>query len=167
MPASSTYHYRFEGMLGAYQRIGYHCTKDPSFRRVLSAVDAPAAELVAHLLAAFRRLGVEVEHAPGSDCFVVAGEFTWAVVTARCQRTKYDTLVWPVQTPPAVDLTITARLNEANDGIQDYFFFPRLDRPPRHVRLRPRNHRLLEADRFGTLEPLLTLAARVSISNAG
>jgi hypothetical protein len=67
--------------------------------------------------------------------------------------------------PPAVDLTIAARLNEANNGVRDYFFFPRLDRPRRHVRLRACNHRLLEAYRFGTLEPLLTLAARVSISN--
>ena len=165
MPTSSTYHKRFGSLLNAYQRIGYSCSKDQSFRRVLSAVDAQAAELVTQLLAALRRIGVEVEHEPGGDRFLVAREFTLAVVTARCQRTKHDTLVWPIQAPPAVDLTIAARLNEANNAVQDYFFFPRLDRPRRHVRLRACNHRLLEAYRFGTLEPLLTLAARVSISN--
>ena len=166
MPKSSTYHKRFGSLLNAYQRIGYSCSKDQSFRLVLSAVDAQEVALTENLLASLRGAGVAVEPAPGGGRFVVSGELTLAVVTARCQRTKYDTLVWPIPAPPPVDLTIAARLNEANDGVQDYFFFPRLDRPRRHVRLRTCNHRLIEAYRFATLAPLLTLAARVTISNA-
>ena len=116
-------------------------------------------------LAAFAVRGLAVEHDPARNVVRVAGEFTVAVVVVRCYRTKYQSLRWKVPIHPAADLTLAVRLNEANEAIQDYFMFPRLDRPSTGW-LRPCNHRLLDAYRLDTLEPLLAVTERISVEAA-
>ena len=137
--------------------LGFHVAK----RRV----QAHCREFVQTLVAALAGRGLAAEHDPARNIVRVAGELLVAVVVTRCYRTKYQTLRWIVPIHPAADLTLAVRLDGANEAIQDYFMFPRLDRPGT-AWLRPDNHVLLDAYRFRTLEPLLAVTERISVEDA-
>ena len=165
MPCASTYMLRFGSLLTAYQRIGYHVRPNFGFRAGRRRMQAQRREFGQTLVAAFAARGLAVEHDPARNIVRVAGELIVAVVVTRCYRTKYQSLRWSVPIHPAADLTLAVRLNVANEAIQDYFMFPRLDRPSTGW-LRPCNHQLLDAYRFRTLEPLLTVTERILVEDA-
>ena len=165
MPSASTYLLRFGSLLTAYQRIGYRVRHDLGFHVAKRRVQAHCREFVQTLVAALAGRGLAAEHDPARNIVRVAGELLVAVVVTRCYRTKYQTLRWIVPIHPAADLTLAVRLDGANEAIQDYFMFPRLDRPGT-AWLRPDNHVLLDAYRFRTLEPLLAVTERISVEDA-
>ena len=49
------------------------------------------------------------------------------------------------------DITIVARMNEANDAIKDYYLFPALDQVSLRLRLAENNTVLLDTYRFDDL----------------
>jgi hypothetical protein len=57
-------------------------------------------------------------------------------------------------------------MNEANDGIKDYYLLPAIDMADTNLRLAESNHALLDAYRFDDLEFFFQMAERISIEEA-
>jgi hypothetical protein len=61
------------------------------------------------------------------------------------------------------DVTIVARMDEANQEIKDYYLFPAIDRLTAKVRLAEDNQVALDCYRFDNLEFFFDMAERISI----
>jgi hypothetical protein len=98
----------------------------------------------------------------------VNGEFSLAVVIARCFQTPTGLLRWNVRFDASLapDITMVVRMDSANRAPLDYYLFPRIDILSEELRLAEENPLCLDAYRFDELDFLYAIAMPVPLLEA-
>lgn len=164
-PSSAAFRHRFGSLVRAYQLIGYTPETDFSFIEVNRYLRKKHPEIVQEVISQLAALGVHVGRDPTSELLVLNEELVVSLVLSRCARTPAGAARWLVRFEPShrSDITIVARMSEANDAIKDYYLFPALDQVSLRLRLAENNAALLDTYRFDDLDFFYALTERISI----
>lgn len=168
MPSSSAYQHRFGSLVRAYSLVGYTPSRDYSYIEVNRKLRALHPGVVADTIDRIETIGGAVARDPATDLLTVNDEFTVSVVIARCLHTPGSSLRWKVRLDAglAPDITVALRMDEANEGVHDYYLLPRIGLDDPKLRLAEENGALLDAYRFDTLDFLVAMAARADVRSA-
>jgi DNA invertase Pin-like site-specific DNA recombinase len=166
MPSSSTFRHRFGSLVRAYQLVGYTPARDYRYIETNRTLRALHPDVVNQVIADIEHQGSAVRRDPISDLLHINEEFSASLVIARCHISAAGGLRWKVRFDHGLrpSITITARMDEANTSIRDYYLLPWLEagRTPT-LRLAPENGILLDAYRFDTLDAFVELTKRVPL----
>ena len=164
-PSSSAYRARFDSLLQAYHLVGYTPDRDYRYLEINRYLRSLYPDIVAATVDGIRGAGGEVSQASDTGLLTINGEFTAAIVLARCQETPSGSRRWNVRldTGLAPDISVAIRLAPGNQEILDYYLLPRIDERWPRLRLATDNGFSLDVFRFETLEPLFELCERSSI----
>ena len=96
------------------------------------------------------------------------GEFTVAVVIARCLTTSAGSLRWKFRLDTGLrpDITVGVRMDPQNCEPLDYYLLPRIDISAPKIRLAEDNGIFLDTYRFDSLDYFFRLASRIAIRAA-
>ena len=167
LPSSAAFRNRFGSLVRAYQLIGYAPETDFGFIEVNRYLRQKHPEIVQEVISQLATLGVKVVRDPTTELLVLDEELVVSLVLSRCLRTPAGTPRWLVRFEDShrPDITIVARMDEANQTIKDYYLFPSLDKLALRLRLAECNDALLDAYRFDDLKFFYSLAERISIED--
>jgi len=166
MPSSAAFRSRFGSLMRAYQLIGYTPETDYAFIQINRFLRQKHPELIQEIITKLSGLGVTVGRDPSTELLTLDQELTASLVLARCLHTAQSGAArWMVRFEESLrpDVTIVARMDEANQGIKDYYLFPAIDRVAAKVRLAEDNQVALDCYRFDDLEFFFDMAERISI----
>lgn len=168
MPSSAAFRSRFGSLIRAYSLIGYAPDVDYSFVEINRYLRGRHPEILQEVIGRLARLGVSVERDPKTELLILDRELTVSVVLSRCLKTSTGSSRWMLRFEEGFrpDLTIAVRMNEANDGIKDYYLLPGIDLAETKLRLADNNHALLDSYRFDDLEFFFQLAERINVEAA-
>lgn len=168
MPSSSSYQSRFGGLLRAYQLIGYAPKRDYRFVAINRALRAWRPQVVTDIAQSLRNVGAHAHHDEPSGIIVVNGEWSAAVIIARCIRSSTYGSKWRLRfdSQCQADLIVAVRMDQDNETARDYYIFPRIDFGIWPSQLGENNVPLVESYRFDTLHILEDLAERTLIKEA-
>ncbi len=129
MPSSSAYQHRFGSLLRAYSLVGYTPSRDYQYVQINRQLRVLHPGVVEDTIARIEAIGGAVTRDPATDLLAINDEFTVSVVIARCLCTPGGSLRWKVRLDAGLlpDITVALRMNEANDGVRDYYLLPRID----------------------------------------
>jgi DNA invertase Pin-like site-specific DNA recombinase len=168
MPSSAAFRSRFGSLVRAYQLIGYAPETDYAFIQINRFLRQKHPELVQETIAQLAGLGVTVCRDPATELLTLDHELTASLVLSRCLHTAQGgSPRWLVRFEESLrpDVTIVARMDEANQGIKDYYLFPAIDRIAAKVRLAEDNQIALDCYRFDDLGFFFDMAERISIED--
>jgi hypothetical protein len=156
------YTYRFGGMLGTYQRIGYVPPDDYSFIDQNKQLITLQANCINRLIEEMSSIGASVAREDDSQFLVVNGEYSVFFAVVRCRHTKYRGPRWFVPRIPreVADIRIAARMSSDNMSVLDYYVFPKSVSLTRTLDLGERNSVFIDIHRFDDLEFVKSLARR-------
>jgi len=164
-PSSAAFRHRFGSLVRAYQLIGYTPETDFSFIEINRYLRHKHPELVQQIISKLAELGVHVGRDPETEMLVLDHELTVSLVLSRCLRTPAGSTRWMARFEEVnrPDVTILARMNEANDAIKDYYLFPSIDHVANRLRLAEYNPVILDTYRFDDLGFFYAMVERISI----
>ena len=165
MPSSAAFRSRFGSLMRAYQLVGYTPETDYAFIQINRFLRQKYPALIQEIITKLSELGVMVGRDPATELLTLDQELTASLVLARCLHTECGAARWLVRFEESLrpDVTIVARMDEANQGIKDYYLFPAIDRVAAKVRLADDNQVALDCYRFDDLEFFFDMAERISI----
>jgi hypothetical protein len=168
MPSSAAFRHRFGSLVTAYTLIGYSPQIDYGFIEVNRRLRKQHPQVVAEVIAQIEAIGGTVARQDETDLLLINREFRTSIVLSRHQTTIRGSSRWIIRLDESLkpDITVAARLNTANEGIQDYYLLPAIDMTWENLRLAEDNGIYLDAYRFPTLDFFFHLAARTSIQQA-
>lgn len=126
IPDRNSYATRFGSLVAAYKLIGFQP------RNFLQFADA-APNLRTTLSTVVQTIISNIESGGGSAAFnararvlTINDRFTVSLGVAWCQRTDAGRLRWKVRINRVFrsDMVLVIRMNEANDGVRDYYLLP-------------------------------------------
>ena len=96
---------------------------------------------------------------------IVNREFRASIVLCRHQTTMRGASRWVIRLDESLqpDITVAVRMDEANEGIQDYYILPSIDMTWENLRIAEDNGIYLDAYRFQTLDYFFHMSARTTI----
>ena len=161
-PSSTSYRLRFGGLLRAYALVGFSPDHDYRYLDINRRLRSLYPTVVNTILIGIHAAGGSVIQDPLTDLLTINDEFTASLVIVRCLQTTAGSLRWKLRLDTALnpDITIAARLDEANDSPRDYYLLPRLDMRTATLRLSEHNGLSLDAFRFDSLDTFYRMAAR-------
>lgn len=168
MPSSAAFRNRFGSLIRAYALVGYTPATDYSFVEINRYLRGRHPEIVQEVISRLGDLGVSVERDPATELLILDRELTVSLVLSRCLRTPAGSRRWLLRFEEGLrpDLTIAIRMDDANQGIKDYYLLPAIDLSEARLRLADNNHALLDSYRFDDLEFFFHMAERVSVEDA-
>jgi hypothetical protein len=125
LPCHTVYIDRFGSIRNAYARIGYvpASLKHQDAKRAVVATIVEVREEFAHELEA---RGHPIVFDKQTDVYTISNAITMSLVVARChlQRDRYPR--WAMGRPVSsnVDFVLVIRMDDANEGILEYFVLP-------------------------------------------
>ncbi|MEA2909828.1 MAG: hypothetical protein QOJ15_1909 [Bradyrhizobium sp.] len=167
LPSSSTYRARFGSLARAYQLVGFTPDRDFRYIEINRALRALHPEIVASAIKQIALIGGKVVQEEATQLLTVNGEFTVSVCIARCLATASGALRWQIRfdTSLSPDVIVALRMDPENTEILDYYILPRANLPAPQVRLGEHNGLALDSFRFGSLDHLYEMAARVNVDD--
>lgn len=168
MPSSAAFRSRFGSLIRAYTLIGYNPQIDYSFVEINRYLRTRHPEIVQDVITRLAGMGVTVERDPATELLVLDRELTVSLILSRCLRTATGACRWMLRFDEGFrpDLTIAVRMDEANQGIKDYYLLPAIDLSEARLRLADCNHALLDTYRFDDLDFFFQMAERISVEDA-
>lgn len=165
MPSSAAFRHRFGSLVTAYRLIGYDPGIDYTFVEINRRLRQQHPTLVATIVQGIEALGANVKWDSDLDLLRVNDELRVSIVLCRHIFTKAGFSRWVIRLDEGLkpDLTVAARMNEANESIRDYYLLPALDLTWSNLRLAEDNGIYMDAYRFETLEYFLRMAERAKI----
>jgi DNA invertase Pin-like site-specific DNA recombinase len=165
MPSSGAYRNRFGSLLRAYQIIGFTPQRDYRYVEINRALRRMHPGVVADVIASIERQSGVISHDPTTDLLTVNGEFTTAIVIARCLTTSAGSLRWKLRLDTGLrpDITVGLRMDAQNREPLDYYLLPRIDISAPKIRLAEDNGIFLDAYRFDSLDYFSRLASRIAV----
>jgi DNA invertase Pin-like site-specific DNA recombinase len=154
---------RFNGLLPAYELVGYKPLRDYSYVRTSKVLQVRHREYLTKLIDELTATGAVVGRDPQTDVLAFNEEFTASFILVRCRHTKHRGCRWFIRLDNRADITIAARMAPGNDGILDYYLLPRFTGLPLMLDLARANNFLIDVYRFDDLSVLKNLAHRVPI----
>jgi hypothetical protein len=167
-PSSAAYRNRFGSLTRAYQLVGYEQDRDLHYLAVNRRLRAMHPKIVQQTTQAIENVGGHVVQDPETQLLTVNGEFTVALVLARCQMTAAGARRWKLRFDAGLspDITVAVRLDEHNESVKDYYLLPAEALSTSHLHLGLTNASHFEAFRFDALDYLVWLGARTRIRRA-
>jgi DNA invertase Pin-like site-specific DNA recombinase len=168
MPSSYAYTSRFGSLPRAYALIGWGAGRDYSYVEINRGIRKQHQPLVTTIIDQLSAAGGRVERDPQTDLLTINGEYTAALVLARCLMTAGGSQRWVVRFDAALqpDITIAARLLPDNKGILDYYLLPSIADLGDSLRFCAHNPLSLEVFRFDDLAFFAAIAKRTLIEEA-
>ena len=162
MPPAAAYRARFGGLLNALRRAGIAPARDYAYVDANRAARALYPGLLDDLTRRLGGVGATVVRDAGTGLLVINGEYTAAVVLARCRHTPGGAARWVVRLdrPVAPDITVLARLDAANARPADYYLLPLMDIDAPRLLLCETNGARLDTYQFDSLDQFAALAGR-------
>ena len=167
MPSSSAYRTRFGSLVRAYQLVGYTPDIDYRFIEINRHLRGLHPQLLEETMKRIQDTGADLTRAPGTDLLSINGEFTAAIVLARCKQTPSGSFRWKIRLEHGLnpDVFIAVRMDAENRAPLDYYVLPRLDMTFEKIRLAEDNGAYLDVYRFDDLDVLTEMAARVGLDD--
>lgn len=168
MPSSAAFRHRFGSLVRAYRLIGYDPGIDYTFVEINRRLRQQHPTLVTTVVEGIKALGANAEWDSDSELLKVNDELRVSIVLSRHVFTQAGFSRWVIRLDEGLkpDITVAARMNEANEGIRDYYLLPALDLTWGNLRMAEDNGIYLDAYRFETLEYFLRMAKRTKIQEA-
>lgn len=168
MPTSTVYAHRFGSLVRAYELVGYTPDRDYRYLEINRHLRRMFPDLVQQVEQQIVGLGGCVTRDPSTELLSINGEFTASIVLARCQPLPSGRNRWKIRLDSSLtpDVSVAARLDASNAGIQDYYLLPRIDFGPTHLNLAEQNTAELESYRFDSLDYLYGMAGRARLRMA-
>jgi DNA invertase Pin-like site-specific DNA recombinase len=165
LPSSSAYQSRFGSLLRAYELVGFTPDRDYRYIEINRALRRMHPQIVADTIAGIEKVGGWATQNPATDLLSINDEFTASIVVVRCRTTPAGSLRWQIHFDVGLwpDITVAARMDQANREALDYYLLPRIDMTAPRLRLAEDNGVSLDAYRFDTLEAFFGLAARAEL----
>jgi DNA invertase Pin-like site-specific DNA recombinase len=167
MPSISAFTRHFGGMVQAYELIGYRPRCDYRYIELNRQIQQNRDQYADTIIRQLRDVGARVEVDRRSRLLRVNGEFTVAIVCARC-RDRYQARgrhVWDLKPKrwSGADIAVVIRLKPGNEEIFDYFLFPAAAPLPAKLQLTVSNKRVIDVHRFADLDLLTKMAQRAPV----
>jgi hypothetical protein len=168
MPSSYAYTSRFGSLPRAYTLIGWSAGRDYSYVEINRGIREQHRPLVTAIIDQLSAAGARVVRDPKTDLLTINGEYTAALVLARCMMTAGGSQRWVVRFDAGLqpDITIAARLLPDNSGILDYYLLPSIADLGESLRFCAHNPLSLEVFRFDDLAFFAAIAKRTLIEEA-
>jgi hypothetical protein len=168
MPSSAAFRHRFGSLVRAYRLIGYDPGIDYTFVEINRRLRQQHPTMVTTIVEGIKALGANAQWDSDRDLLRVNDELRVSIVLSRHVFTQAGFSRWVIRLDEGLkpDITVAARMNEANEGIRDYYLLPGLDLTWGNLRLAEDNGIYLDAYRFETLEYFLRMAQRAKIQEA-
>jgi DNA invertase Pin-like site-specific DNA recombinase len=168
MPSSSAYQSRFGSLIRAYSIVGYTPNRDYAYVEINRSLRQVHVQHVQEIVAKLSAKGATVETDGATGVLSINGDFTAALVIARCRTRSNGRLSWLIRWEHQnhCDITIAARMTEDNKSILDYYFFPKGVELSEKIRLAAENPLVLEVYHFENLNFLIKISRRVRIGDA-
>jgi DNA invertase Pin-like site-specific DNA recombinase len=147
-PSSSAFHFRFGSLLRAYSLVGFTPDHDYRYLEINRSLRRYHPIVLHDVMNSIETSGGSVVQNPLTDLLTVNGEFTAAVVIARCKLTAAGSSRWKIRLDAALKL------------------LPRLDMRDAVLRLAEHNGLSLDAYRYDSLEAFYELTARSTLRRA-
>ena len=165
VPSSSAYRSRFGSLVRAYQLVGYTPEIDYSYIDINRRLRKMHPQLLEETMKQIRSIGADLEQFPKTGVFSINGEFTVALVLARCQQTPGGSFRWKIHLEHELkpDLFIAVRMDAENRLPLDYYVLPRLDMTFEKARLAENNGIFLDIYRFDDLDVLSEMATHIEL----
>jgi DNA invertase Pin-like site-specific DNA recombinase len=169
MPSSSTYRTRFGSLIRAYQMVGYSTSRDYRYLETNRVLRALHPQAVSRTIGEIEKLGGSVRMDPLTDLLTINDEFTASLAIVRCATTSAGHARWKIRLDASLrpDITIVARMDAANNAVQDYYLLPWIDLgASSRLKLSEENGVFLDAYRFDDLERFFDLTRRAQLRTA-
>ena len=169
MPSAGAYTSRFGGLLRAYKLVGFTPDVDYEFIETNKRLRKKHPDIVHRVVETlgYQSSSVEVDEETG--LLLVNQEVLVSLVLARCATTSGGRKRWNIRLEHGLksDLTIAARMDEANEDIRDYYLLPTLDMNLEKLHLAEENGAYLDTYRFDDLDFFYEMAERTAIERVG
>lgn len=167
-PSSSAFQSRFGSLLRAYTLVGYAPAHDYRYIEINRALRRLHPLILSDIIVGIEASGATASQDAATDLLRINGEFTAAIVIARCKLTSGGSARWKIRLDEALkpDITIAVRMDDENDKPYDYYLLPRLDMREAILQMAEYNGRSLDAYRCETLDRFYDLTARASLVRA-
>jgi len=165
MPSSSCYASRFGSLIRAYTLVGWNPDRDFAYIEVNRTLRRKHSELISSIFDELLVMGATVSVDPKNDLLTINSEYTASLILARCRETAAGNHRWHLRFDESLDpdIIIAARLQPDNEGILDYYLFPRIDTLAARLNLRPDNGLVLDVYRFANLNFFKEIAQRTPV----
>jgi DNA invertase Pin-like site-specific DNA recombinase len=165
LPSSNLYKLRFGSLIRAYKLVGFTPDVDYTYLEINKRLRKMHPGEVNQVIATIKEMGGHVEREQTTDLLTINHEFNSSLVIARCQSTAAGSLRWHVRFDVSLhpDITIVARMDAANDKIQDFYLLPTRDIQKKSVLLAQNNGSFWDSYRFDSLNFFFAMASRKSI----
>lgn len=168
MLKSRAYSYRFGGMRGAYERLGYIAPRDPSYRELTRNLKARSAECLNQVLSQLEANGASTVIDPKTGTLRINGILSLRLILAKCHKNRSGSPRWHIrqEATSSYDLTIAARMNEDNTCIMDYYLFPKREHLRTRLVLAAENSIVLDVYRFENLDQVYRICRQRQIGDS-
>jgi len=168
LPSSTAFRSRFGSLLSAYRLVGYDPGIDYEFTELNRRLRVEYGDIMASVIRQIEGLGATVSRDVETDLLLLNHELRVSIVVCRHRFTVAGASRWLIRLDAGLkpDITVAARMDAANERVQDYYLLPGIDMTWERLRLAEDNGVYLDCYRFETLEFLLAMAERSQIEEA-
>ena len=182
IPSSAAYRNRFGSLLRAYTLVGYRPNVDFTFIEINRRLRCLFPEVIQTTITRLIELGAHVAHTRDSGIFLINGEIRVSLVLCRHRTTHAGSSRWEIRLDHGLcpDITIAVRMDQANEGVKDYYLLPSIDmtrehlerrnrqdevhaEPPARLHLAEANGIYLDTYRFDSLDRFFELSLRLPV----
>ena len=168
LPHIRTITNRFGNLLRVYSLVGYEPEKDFRYLEIRERLRAIQTKIVSRLLSGIEKLGATVSLDATSQFLTINREFTVSICVVKHLATEGGASRWSVKfgAERRPDVTVAVRMNESNEAVRDYYFFPSMEFGAPKISLAERNPLDYDVFRFDNLSALFEMARRQRIYEA-
>jgi hypothetical protein len=167
LPSSAAFGHRFGSLINAYKLIGYDPGIDFSFIEENRRLRKMRPDIVASVRQKIMELGGTAIMDDATDLLLVNGELRVSVVLCRHTSTAAGSSRWLIRLDEGLkpDITIAARMDFTNHGIQDYYLLPGIDMTWENLRVAEANGIYLDTYRCDNLDYFFSLMERINLED--
>jgi DNA invertase Pin-like site-specific DNA recombinase len=165
LPSSTAFRHRFGTLVSAYRLIGYDPGINFSFIEENRRLRKRHPEIVAEVVQKIASLAAQAVWNEKTELLEVNQEMRVSIVLCRHMETGAGSSRWLIRLDASArpDVTIAARMDATNEGVQDYYVLPSLDMTWKNLRVAESNGIYLDTYRFDSLDYFFGMTERVKL----
>jgi DNA invertase Pin-like site-specific DNA recombinase len=156
MPDPKMFYRCFGSFSNAYEQAGIPAAQSFRFLETRRVVDAIRQAMLAEICKLIELAGASIQRDPAPFVIVINGDVRLRVEAATSRYRKDEPPFWKVCQFPEVDFILTARLDQENRTVLDYFLIPSHELSTGYLYMRPRKP-IFDRLRFLTLRAVFGL----------
>jgi hypothetical protein len=129
IPDRNSYAARFGSLVAAYKLIGFQPRNFLQFADAAPNLRTTLSTVVQTIISNIESGGGSAAYNARARVLTINDKFTVSLGVAWCQRTDAGRLRWKVRINRVFrsDMVLVIRMNEANDGVRDYYLLPTVE----------------------------------------